>query len=257
MVLVSASTGSYKDFAHEPWNRQDKHEFADLARRLAKSSTTHCSVAVVNYRLSKMTSDNTLVHPAHAEDVLHFLEFAKDWEGPEGTPVYDRTRIYALGHSCGAHILTSIFMRPPHDVPALKCLTPSRSLIQSIRGVILSNGGYDLDHILREYPEYRDILTRPGFGELPSYEAFNPLKYQLHEGGEDIRWLVIYTQGDKVIVAVQSKSLYERLRGFVKAAGKREERVQLNSELTTDHNGIYTDVEYPRVVHSFISQDEI
>ena len=77
--------------------------------------TARCAVAVPNYRLT--TPESGLQHPAHAEDLLAFLEFARAWAGPDGDAAYDPARLYVVGHSCSAHMMASILLAPSDDAP--------------------------------------------------------------------------------------------------------------------------------------------
>ena len=106
---------------------EDKSEHAGLARRLAQ--LTSFAVAVPNYRLTKPETPHR--HPAHAEDLLQFLDFVLGWEGPQGVAKpYDASRIYVFGHSCSAHMLTSILLTPPAD--SFPTLAPSTRLLESV-----------------------------------------------------------------------------------------------------------------------------
>lgn len=239
---------------HLSCHRQDKSDWAELGRALATSSS--CSVAVVNYRLSTRGADNTIVHPAHAEDVLRFLNFALDWEGPDGVRLYNPSHIYLIGHSCAAHMVSSILLAPPSEyAPLLATITPSRRLLQAIRGAVLSGGGYDLDHLIRQNPAHRQLYVEPGMGRMQSYAPYNIYTYKLRKDGEHIKWLVVHSSGDKVVTRADNEAIFHRLQNLVEETGSRG-NVQGYWELISGHMDYLREGEFPRAVGSFVSAIE-
>ncbi|KAH9934638.1 Alpha/Beta hydrolase protein [Fomitopsis serialis] len=197
------------------WRSEDKAEHAGLARRLA--AHTNFPVAVSNYRLT--TASTPIRHPAHAEDLLAFLHFLLTWSGPHTstpTPPYDPTRLYLIGHSCSAHMLTSIFLQPldpasdsasrsptpsrspsppPSPVPTPDSLIPSPALLAATRAVIMSEGIYDIDGLLVTYPAYKTWFIAPTFGRLRSYAPWNTASYRSRPGAEHLNWLILHSKG--------------------------------------------------------------
>ncbi len=139
--------------------REDKSHHAELAIRLV--SVTGCPVAVPNYRLTppSPTPETQLHHPAHAEDILASLEFLI---GPS-SPVFDiyaknvSLDFYLIGHSCSAHMLTTIFLDSSRVTPTL---TPSPTLLAGVKAITMSEGIYDIDLLIKNFPAYE----RGGFG---------------------------------------------------------------------------------------------
>lgn len=239
-----------------------------------------------NYRLTKPET-GLLKHPAHTEDLLAFLHFVVEWEGPgdgrrpgevdqeqggegeserERRGPYDKREIYVLGHSCSAHMLTSILLSPPSSSPGFPTLEPSPQLLAAIRGVVLSEGIYDLDLLIRSFPGYRAWFVEDTFGPRTpdqSYEDANTTRYNLREGARHVHWLIVHSSGDTLVDTVQSERMAGRLgeeldklerEGVGASEGKGRERgdVQTNWGLTADHNVLLTEDEYPRIVSAFV-----
>lgn len=203
--------------------------------------------------------ENQLKYPAHAEDVLHFLEFILEWDGPSGagSRPYDSSRLYLLGHSCTAYTVPSILMNPPPDLAAdaPNTLNPTLRLLRSVRGVVLSGGGYDLDTLMDAVPSHKDKIVKRVFGDLPSYQAFNLTRYGLKDGSEHIRWLVIYSHGDKVVNRAQSEAMIAGLKHAI-AAKQGSGDVGENWELSSGHNEMLREDGYPHLVDAFVREVE-
>ncbi|GJE87190.1 alpha/beta hydrolase [Phanerochaete sordida] len=230
------------------WRSEDKAKHAPLARRLAH--TARCAVAVPNYRLT--TPASGLRHPAHAEDLLAFLEFARGWAGPGGDAAYDPARLYVAGHSCSAHMVASILLAPSDDAPvAFPTLAPSDALLASVRGVIATEGLYDIDLLLQSFPTYKEWFIASTFGEHASYAAFSVSQYNLRPGAEHIRWLIAHSTKDPLVDILQSEAMIQRLESFSKA--NVESYLELSCE---DHNGVLMEDKYHELVSSFISRME-
>lgn len=221
--------------------REDKSKHELLARRLA--SVTSYPVAIPNYRLT--TPKSRLQHPAHAEDLLAFLHFAVDWDGPVEMPrPYDRTKIYAIGHSCSAHMLTAIFLEGTSTHAPLPTLTPSSHLMSSMSGIIMSEGIYDIDMLLRSFPGYKEWFISDTFGDHASYAPWNTMDMVLREGVKHTKWLVIHSQGDTLVDTIQSEGVVSTLRSMGADAG-------FNTDLEGDHNDVLVEEVYPRIVGEF------
>ncbi|KAF8654143.1 hypothetical protein AX16_003673 [Volvariella volvacea WC 439] len=250
--LPSASDESYPliCFIHGgAWRSEDKAIHAQLALRLV--AATGFPVAVPNYRLTPQTDADgpAFRHPGHAQDTLQFLGFISAWQGPAGLrPVYNPQRLYLIGHSCSAHMLSCIFLDSSNASPSL---TPSPSLSQSVRAIIMSEGIYDLDLLLGRFPDYRDWFISRTFGPRSSYAEFSVTNYPLRT--TSIRWFVIHSQGDTLVDLAQSEamfkylcSLHESIQGSVTAN---------MTELKEEHNDILKSDAYTRIVTDFVLDD--
>lgn len=224
------------------WISGDKGDHADLARRIA--TITGYAVAVPNYTLTPRDppAEHSLRHPIHAEDVLLSLKFLRDWRGPDNVDrLYDPDALYLVGHSCSAHILSSIFLDSSGVTPSL---TPPSDLALSVKAIILSEGLYDLDLLLDSFPGYRKWFVIPAFGPRQSYASFSPTNFSslFHH----IRWLLIHSSGDSLVDLKQSIRMRDHLASHV------EEHVHTNfHELTANHDDIFTD-HYVHIISNFI-----
>lgn len=138
-------------------------------------------------------------HPGHAEDVLSGLEELVRWPDL----VFDRTRMYVVGHSAGAHILCSIFLDG-----GVKELQPSGELVKAVRGIVLASGIADPEALLARYPHYDfipQVFTEP-------YSRWNTLVYPLRKGlSEHTRWHIVHSSGDTLVNTQQSEDMFTHL----------------------------------------------
>ncbi|KAI0273686.1 Alpha/Beta hydrolase protein [Gloeopeniophorella convolvens] len=228
------------------WRSEDKSDHHVLARSLA----THTSfpVAVPNYRLTK--PDDKLQHPAHAEDILHFLTFLLTWQGPPGRPSlpYDTQRIIVMGHSCSAHMLACILLDSSEP-----SLTPSAALLKAITGVVLSEGIFNIDTLLESFPTYKDWFLANTFGDLPSYDRYSLTKMPLRVGAEHTRWIIIHSKGDTLVDMRQSEDMYTHLQSFQNGGTLQSGALLKNwDDLEGDHNAILRSEGFVRIAGDFI-----
>lgn len=206
-------------------------------------------VAVPNYRLT--TPATPIQHPIHAEDVLSFLNFILTWEGPFSNEkaIYDRRKLYLIGHSCSAHMLSCIYLSPanPNIAPSL---VPSLELLASTRGLIFSEGIYDIDLLLRSFPGYKEWFIANTFGDCGSYTDFNVAAYDLRTGGENIRWLILHSKDDSLVDQTQAETMYEYLLRSG-CAGVEKDWESIKGE----HNDILVSDAYCKVVVLFVGSD--
>jgi acetyl esterase/lipase len=267
---------------------EDKSEHAQLAVRIANS--TACPVAVPNYRLTPSNpqhpgSDDPIYtrHPSHAQDVLDALTFlyrhtrgsksSNDIDlGTTASPTpqqHARSTVpfpisltvrsfHLVGHSCGAHILTSIFLLSASITPSL---TPPDDLIAAVGSVTLSEGIYDLDALIESFPEYDDWFVRNAFGEEDRtgndrlYARFATTTYPLHPNGSHIRWNILHSQGDSLVDMKQSELINQHLRKLHEEIeqGQSDSHVLLDVEsLTQEHNEMLKTEAYSGVVGKHI-----
>ncbi|KAF5357853.1 hypothetical protein D9756_001652 [Leucocoprinus leucothites] len=226
--------------------REDKEDHAILAERLARY--TGFPITVPNYRLTPQdeTEDNVLRHPSHAEDILHFLEFLVSWNGPSGCGrVYDSEQMFLMGHSCSAHMLSCILLDSSAVTPSL---TPSAALLSAIKGIVLSEGIYDLDLLNAHFPEYLSWFVAPAFGKLDSYAALAVTSYSPRRLGFD--WLLIHSMGDTLVDLPQSEGMVQHLISeYGPGAGGR---ISLDTSLTQDHDDILVTGDFVNLVGRFV-----
>ncbi|EPQ58201.1 alpha/beta-hydrolase [Gloeophyllum trabeum ATCC 11539] len=233
------------------WRSEDKSYHRSLARKLVNS--TGYPVALPNYRLTPKspTADDYLHHPTHAEDILQFLKYILSWGGPESRALYDPSMIYLLGHSCGAHMVTSILLDSSHVTPSL---TPPPNVLKAVQGVVLSEGIYDLQELLKSFPGYRDWFIENAFGKRDDFSLFSTTSLDAREHAMHIEWLVIHSKGDTLVDEVQSRLMYTHLRSLY----RRRDRLADNyikmsfDDLDEEHNDLLRGDKFVQIVTDFI-----
>jgi len=224
------------------WRAGDKAQHAQLATRLALR--TDCAVALPNYRLTpgEPTPETALHHPAHAEDVLAALEFLLT------PPIqYNPRALFVIGHSCGAHILTSIFLDTSSSTPSL---SPSTSLLASIKALVIAEGIYDIDRLLLTFPSYIDFIGN-AFVVRKSYKDVSPVTFTLRSGAEHITWLTIHSSGDELVDEVQSRVIYDHL-GVIYG---KEAGIKIRKDFTTmeeGHDAVLTTDKFAELVANLL-----
>lgn len=225
---------------------EDKKDYGILAHNLA--AYTSFPVAVPNYRLTQ--PDNGLQHPAHAQDVLQLLTFLFTWSGPQGCqcPPYDPNRIFLIGHSCSAHMLACILL--DSSEPAL---VPSAALLRAVQGVVLSEGIYDIDTLIKSFPIYREWFISGTFGNLPTYDRYSAVKMVLREGAKHISWIILHSKGDTLVDTVQSQAIYNHLQSLYDGSLQEGGQIVKNwDDLEDGHNAILQSGKYIQIVGDFI-----
>lgn len=177
-------------------------------------------MAVPNYTLSprhppRDTDTAWVQHPAHAQDVLDALEFLLTWNGsPPDTSdpaarrtLYDASTIFAIGHSCGSHLLGSIFLAPPQS-QAMQ-LSPSGSLLRAVRGILTTEGIFDIDLLMQSFPTYREWFLESAFGPRDNYSSVSLTRWNLRS--THIRWMLVHSKGDTLVDLAQSRAMYDKL----------------------------------------------
>ncbi|KAH9063385.1 Alpha/Beta hydrolase protein [Lactarius vividus] len=228
------------------WRSEDKKDHGDLARNLAVY--TSYPVAVPNYRLSK--PDNKLHHPAHAQDVLQLLTFLLSWPGPTGCQSlpYNPDKLFLMGHSCSAHMLACMLLDSSEPT-----LVPSPELLRAIRGVIFSEGIYNIDALLQSFPTYRDWFIADAFGDLSNYNQYSVTSMPLCEGASHIHWVIVHSKGDTLVDMRQSQGMYEHLRSLHEGSALGAGRVWNNwDDLGDEHNAVLQSGKFLQIAGDFI-----
>ena len=228
-------------------NSEDKAQHAQLARNLALR--TGLAVAVPNYRLTprQPAPQTELRHPVHAEDVLAALHHLVTTDDPR--ILFNKQALFLIGHSCGAHILTSIFLDSSLSTPSL---TPSPQLLEATKAVIASEGIYDLDLLIRNFPDYKAWFVANAFGELSSYSSVSTTTFPLRSNSSHVRWLIVHSRGDTLVDLVQSEVIYSHLLSCY-AVHEGSARVSKDWEtLSQDHHEALQSEAFLGIVAEFI-----
>ena len=149
-----------------------------------------------------------------------------------------------MGHSCGAHILSSILLDSTQRSPSL---TPSPELLRAVKGAFFSEGLYDIDALIMSFPGYLDWFIADAFGRRSSYAQFSVATLLPRPGGNNIRWLIVHSSGDTQVEHGQSQGMYDHLCDIV------GDNVSCSwGDLVEEHNEVFGD-EYVRLVGEFVA----
>ncbi|TFY70379.1 hypothetical protein EVG20_g2648 [Dentipellis fragilis] len=161
---------------------------------------------------------------------------------------FDPSRLFLVGHSCSAHMLAAILLDTP-NTPSVK---PTPELLRAVKGAIFSEGIYDIDLLLKSFPDYRDWFIANAFGDRPSYADVSVATLPHREGGAHIRYLIIHSKGDTLVDQLQSETMYSHLI-HLDGGDTTHGRVVRNwEELGEEHNDILRGTEYVRIVGDFV-----
>ena len=219
---------------------EDKLQHAQLARNLAIA--TSFPVAVPDYRLSPRAGDPVFIHPAHAQDVLQFLNFILS----HPSSAFDPGNLTLIGHSCSAHMLSSIFLDSSAVTPSLSPSSPE--LLHSVKAIIMSEGIYDLDLFLISFPETREWFIKRAFGIAESYPQFSVLTYPTRPSST-ISWLLLHSKGDTLVNQIQTDAMYDHLLQLC------PQNVFRNvDDLIEDHNDIPCSDRYVKLISQFTAR---
>ncbi|KJA27548.1 hypothetical protein HYPSUDRAFT_945272 [Hypholoma sublateritium FD-334 SS-4] len=237
-LYPGSRTGPVLIFVHGgAWRAEDKAQHAALATRLA--AATGCPVAVPNYRLTPAgNTDPQWRHPVHARDVLAFLDFIR------GHPGLDTGNLVLIGHSCSAHMLAAIALQS-----AEPALVPAPGVLAAIRGIVCSEGIFDLDALLARFPDYRAMFVAPAFGPGPDYARYNAAAWPLRDGGARIEWLLLHSRGDGLVDVGQA----ERMHAHLAALDPARVALELDT-LTGEHDDVLASEAYVARVCAFVAR---
>jgi hypothetical protein len=138
-------------------------------------------------------------------------------------------------------MLSSIFLDSDSVTPTL---TPQPALLSAVKGIIMSEGIYDLDSLLLRFPTYRDWFVEPAFGPSQSYAPFSVLNYPLRHS--HISWLILHSRGDSLVDLPQSTSMHTHLSQLDPACSF----INID-DLVGEHNDILRSPVYVDLVKDF------
>ncbi|KDQ18110.1 hypothetical protein BOTBODRAFT_29431 [Botryobasidium botryosum FD-172 SS1] len=235
------------------WRSGDKAKHAYLVQQLA-ARAPGCAVAAVNYRLSPRVSPDPatgyeLHHPAHAADILTALEYfvsahphdvaTRPWKIAPSCLVL-------VGHSCGAHILTSLFLRDPHSDERI---SPSPALVSRVSGIVAVDGIYDIDLLLQTFPSYIDFI-QGAFGSRQSYASVSTTTFDILAPA--IKWLVVHSPGDDLVDVAQAEAISRTLSTLYLRHGKPENVESDYITVTAGHDALLDSDAFISLVVDFV-----
>ncbi len=176
------------------WRFGDRAQYPPLGNRFAKAGI---GVAAISYRLAPKNR-----HPAQIEDVAAAFRWVYDHIGEYGGR---RDRIFAAGHSAGAHLVSLLALDPRYL--AARNLNP-----RDIRGVVAMSGMYEIrafENVFGDDPEVR--------------RQASPFS-QVRSGAPP--FLITFSQWDYLLLAFQARRFHHALA----AAGVPAELVYVPGE---------------------------
>ncbi|CAO3609963.1 unnamed protein product [Cunninghamella blakesleeana] len=217
------------------WRTEDKKDHKQLAMDLAKQGFT---VAVTNYRLSlrdKPDEQPKIQHPCHIQDTYEALTFLHNNHDNNHPKVYDKNKVFLVGHSAGAHMATMLL------------LEPTQYSIPFVKGIIGADGIYDIPLLLKTFPDYMDFISQ-AFGMNTSH-YFNYSPVGLNPSSipyASIPILILQSLDDKLIDVGQAESIVNHLK-----------KLNLNVTLDTttlngDHYDMIKTTEFTTAVTHFV-----
>ncbi len=156
--------------------------------------------------------------------------------------MFDASKLVLIGHSCSAHMISSIVLNS--DEPLLE--SPPH-LLSAVKGVITSEGIFDIDDLLRSFPNYRDWFIEPTFGPFESYNKFSVVGLPLRQHSLSLRWLLLHSKGDTLVDVGQTMAMYKYLTKLDSI------HVELDMDsLVDEHNDILRTDGYVEIIKKFV-----
>jgi len=142
-------------------------------------------------------------------------------------------------------MVSSIFLGPAHaqDEDALH---PPPELLENTKAIVTSEGIYDIDLLLSNFPAYRAWFVEAAFGRRSTYEDVSVTKMTPRMEYRHLRWLIVHSKGDTLVDEAQSEAMYQHLLDKVPHVAKNFE------ELKEEHNAILTGGEFVKIVGRYI-----
>ncbi|KAJ2001633.1 hypothetical protein H4R26_004023 [Coemansia thaxteri] len=184
------------------WRAGDKSECEGFGRGLVTTARGNLAVAAINYELSNSGPDCTIRHPRHLNDAMRAVQFlVSDTEDYPGKSLIDRSKVYLIGHSAGAHLAMLMVLSTNSE---LGCLS-------SIKGVLGAGGIYDIPGLLVAYPSYSEFVDM-AFDPAQHQEASPQCAASIKQAGADhVKFLVVSSTGDTLIHSNHAASFASQL----------------------------------------------
>ncbi|KAJ1864622.1 hypothetical protein H4R99_008121 [Coemansia sp. RSA 1722] len=184
------------------WRTDDKSTVSFIGPGLLQATENKTAVAIINYRLSTR-NPGSIRHPAHLNDVRLAIDFLINHEEHPGSEIIDRTQVYLVGHSAGAHLATMAVLDRHSE----------HEWVKNIRGVFGIGGIYDIKGLLQQYPSYSDFVEMAFDKEI--YDVASPLRAVATNGRskqtEHVRFMVVNSVADELIGPQQSIAFVQQL----------------------------------------------
>lgn len=215
---------------------------------------TGLPVAIPNYRLTSgdlaLVNDESVKHPTHAQDIVLALSAIKSSE--ELNTIADTNNIYLVGHSCGCHLVATVMLDPPTG-EGVPFSTPLPSDVQeSIKGIALVAGLYDLDTLADSRDGYRDWIA----AAMPktsdgSFTQFSVDRYTVRNGSA-IPWLIVHSAGDTAVDEIQADRMVQHLQAEYERLGYDKSLIRKDNTDLGDHIPLLNNAAFAKLAATII-----
>ncbi len=189
------------------WISGNKEQYKKMAQALTQKNLC---VAVMDYHLAPAGQ-----HPKPIEDLQTVISKIKKVKSSK----CDVKKIFLVGHSAGAH--TIAFWSTRFQDP-------------SVKGLIGIEGIYDLPHLSRIWPSYKEAFINAEFGANSKLALASPTRLKIKT---KVPWLIFHSAKDELVDSAQSTDFYQHL----KAEGQTAEYVEIKA---ASHFGIIDSLQH-------------
>ena len=192
--------------------KQTSHDGDTLLNFLWKSELP-VTLASINYRLSPAAR-----HPSHQEDVISALEYLKER--------YNMEEFVLVGHSAGA------------------CLAFQSAHVAYCRGIIGVEGIYDMEELVKEYPEYENFVEEAFETDKNVWRKASPTHIDLDSS---LTIKLVQSIEDELLSPRQTQLMFSKLKTM-------NITLQDIAWIKGNHNTSITTQEFCTLVYDFIAQ---
>lgn len=182
---------------------------------------TNLPLAVVEYRLTP-----EVAHPEHIKDVisgLTLLTSSSLLDCEQGAAKWDRSNLSLAGHSVGAFLCCQLTLQPPSSLTSFSVPTKIR---QSIKGIMIIAGIYDLNDMLDEYPDYASWTKEAMGSDDEGLKRESVANWGLYEdqAGKKLKVFVVSGKEDELVSERQADLMVKRLKEMLKGNDQEIQR---------------------------------
>lgn len=151
-------------------------------------------------------------------------------------------------------MLTSIFLDSSRVTPSL---SPSPEVLKSVKAIAMSEGIYDIDLLVKNFPDYERGsygFIANAFGDRSgsrtpgkAYEDVATTSYPSRQDGRHLKWLIIHSTGDTLVDFPQSQAAFDHL---VSQFAENDVRKDFET-ITSDHDEMSKTKEYSDLVGGY------
>jgi len=150
-------------------------------------------------------------------------------------------------------MISSLLLRPPPGEDTAGDDPVAPDVYDSVKGVALAEGIYDLDLLLKTFPDYRGFV-QGAFDNIDtaSFSRFCVNRYKARHT-ITVQWLIIHSPGDTLVDLPQADAMFHHLRSQYSIVGSDPSKIEKDFvTLTGDHDEVLTSPEFVRLVKGMI-----